>query len=354
MLLTPLSFRNGKTSPNRIALAAMTNSQSHADGTLSDEELAWLARRAQGGFGIVTTCASHVSKDGQGWPGELGCFGDEHVEGLRRIAEVVHASGGLGLVQIFHGGLRADPAVSGVTPWSASDGDGVRGASEDDLRGVIAAFAAAARRVERAGLDGVEVHGAHGYLLTQFLSSIENRRTDDWGGSLANRARLLREVTRAVRAAVQPGFLVGVRLSPEDFGNARGLDLEENLQVARWLVEDGVDFLHLSLWDVSRNTTKRPDAHALPLFRAAVPEEIRLFAAGKIWTAEDGERTLALGADVVALGRSAIANPEWPRQIAEPGWQPRRPPLHPDELRARGLSSVFVDYMRRWKNFVAG
>ncbi len=339
-----------------MALAALTNLQSHADGSLSDEELRFLVLRARGGFGIVTTCAAHVSRDGQGWPGELGIFDDALLPGLTRLASALHEAGALAFVQIFHGGLRADPALIGGRPWSASAVDEasrpVRAATEDDLIRVIGDYASAAARAHAAGMDGVEIHGAHGYLLTQFLSRIDNRRTDAWGGPLENRARLIREVTRAVRARVPETFVVGVRLSPEDFGQARGLDLDESLEVARWLAEDGADFLHLSLWTATRNTTKRPDAHPIPEFRRVVPSDVRLFAAGKVWTRAEADALLDLGADVIALGRSAIANPDWPLRAADPAFEPKRPPLSPDELVERGLSPRFVEYMRNWKNFV--
>ncbi len=353
-LLSPIRFRNGATAKNRVALAPMTNSQSHDDGTLGDDELRWLEARAAGGFGVVISCASHVTRDGQGWKGELGTWSDAHVPGLARLAASMKAAGAMPLVQLFHGGLRADAKLTGERPWSASEAEGgPRAATEDDLARVIAAFADGAARAHEAGMAGVEIHGAHGYLLTQFLSAVENRRTDRWGGALENRARLVREVTRAVRARVPASCLVGVRLSPEDWGNAKGLDLDESLQVARWLAEDGVDFLHLSLWTASRPTKKRPDAHPLPLFRAVVPDDVTLFVAGKIWTREEAESLLALGADVVALGRSAIANPDWPLRAADPTWKPKEPPLTPEELVARGLSAGFVEYMKVWKGFVA-
>src|SRR5262249_51061861 len=130
-------------------------------------------------------------------------------------------------------------------------------------------------------------------------------------------------------------------------------DLDESLTVAKWLCDDGIDFLHLSLWRAEKNTTKRPDEHAVPLFRAVCPSDVRIMVAGNIWTRADAEAQLAKGADAVALGRSAIPTPAGPRPIAEPGWEPRRPPLTPAELAERGLSETFVGYMRRWKGFVA-
>lgn len=351
-LFSPLTFRTGLAARNRVVLAPMTNKQSHPDGSLGDDELRWLESRADGGFGVVMTCAAHVAKDGQGWPGELGIFDDRLLPGLTTLAGALRRRGAVSMVQIFHGGLRADPAVSGVTPWSASAADGVREATEDDLIRVIAQFAAAARRAQAAGFDGVELHGAHGYLFTQFLSTEQNRRTDAWGGPLANRARLLREALRAVRAQVGPAFTVGVRLSPENFGNAKGLDLDESLQAARWLAEDGADFIHLSLWKALEPTQKCPAEHALPLFRAALPADIAIIAAGAIWTRAEADAVLALGADGVALGRSAIVNRDWPLRARADGWEPRRPPVSLADLRNEGLSEPFAAYMRTWKGFV--
>lgn len=351
-LFDPLVFRSGLRAPNRMVLAAMTNQQSHPDGSLSDEELRWLVRRAEGGFGTVTTCAAHVAKDGQGWPGELGVFDDSLLPGLRRLAAALRERGAASLVQIFHGGVRADRSVSGVQPWSATEGDGARAATEEDIHRVIAQFAAAAVRAQEAGFDGVEIHGAHGYLITQFLSA-HNQRSDGWGGDLVGRARLAREVMRAVRAATRPSFTVGIRLSPEDFGNAKGMDLDESVQTARWLCEDGADFIHASLWRALVKTKKYPDQHALPIFRAALPADVPLLTAGTIWTRDEADQVLALGADGVALARAGIVNPDWPKEARGEGWEPKRPPLTVAELEARALSPAFAGYMRQWKGFVA-
>jgi 2,4-dienoyl-CoA reductase-like NADH-dependent reductase (Old Yellow Enzyme family) len=353
-----LTFRNGVQAKNRVWLAPMTNQQSHDDGSLSDEEHTFLAMRARGGFGVVETCAAHVGRDGQGWAGELGIYDDVLLPGLRRLATTIAGDGALGLVQIFHGGVRAPSSLTGEQPWSASSFEAKgaeipRPATTEDLSRVLGQFGAAAARAEAAGFRGVELHGAHGYLLCQFLSATMNTRDDGWGGSLAGRARLVREATRAARAAVKPGFLVGVRLSPEDFGNARGLDLDESVQVARWLCEDGADFIHLSLWDASKNTTKRPEVHAVTLFRAALPHDVPIIAAGGVWTRAEALALLEKGASAVALARAAIANPDWPLRFADLAWEPRRPPLTTAELGERGLSPKFASYMRNWKGFVA-
>lgn len=354
-LFDALSFRNGVKARNRIFLAPMTNMQSHDDGTLSDDELHWLKVRAEGGFGVISTCASHVTTDGQGWKGELGIFDDKHLPGLTRLASALREAGSTSLVQIFHGGARADAKLTGTLPITASDeGEPLtaRAATADDIERILNAFRDAAIRAHRAGFDGVELHGAHGYLLGQFLSATGNRRTDEWGGSLENRARFMREATRRVRAAVPASFVVGMRISPEDFGQTKGVDLDENLELAKWLCDDGIDFLHISMWDSFANTKKRPEEHALPLFRAACSADVPIVVAGSIWTKDQADSLLAKGADSVALGRSAIANPNWPHQIADASWVPRRPPMTPEELKERGLSDTFVNYMRRFK-FVA-
>jgi 2,4-dienoyl-CoA reductase-like NADH-dependent reductase (Old Yellow Enzyme family) len=347
-----LVLRTGLAARNRVVLAPMTNKQSHDDGTLSDDEFNWLVSRAEGGFGIVMTCAAHVAKDGQGWPGEMGIYDDAHLPGLTRLASALGERGAKSIVQIFHGGVRTDVSVSGTQPWSASEHDGARAATEDDIARVIRQFADAARRAELAGFDGVELHGAHGYLLTQFLSTVQNQRQDMWGGSLENRARLIREVARAVRAATSATFTVGVRLSPEDFGNAKGLDLDESIQVAKWLTEDGLDFIHLSLWRSALNTHKYPEQHALPLFRNALPADVTLLVAGAVYTPAEANVLLALGADGIALARSAILNPDWPLRISDENWEPQRPPVTIAQLKARGLGSAFAEYMKGWKGFV--
>jgi 2,4-dienoyl-CoA reductase-like NADH-dependent reductase (Old Yellow Enzyme family) len=351
-LFEPLTFRTGLSARNRVVLAPMTNKQSNPDGSLGDDELRWLISRAEGGFGVVMTCAAHVAKDGQGWPGELGIFDDALLPGLTTLADALRQRGAVSMVQIFHGGLRADPAVSGLTPWSASAAEGIRAATDDDLARVVTQFADAASRAKIAGFEGVEIHGAHGYLFTQFLSTEQNRRADGWGGSLENRARLLRQTLRAVRDRVGPSFTVGVRLSPENFGNARGLDLDESVQTARWLADDGADFIHLSLWRALEPTTKRPGEHPIPIFRAALPDDVAILAAGAIWTRADADAVIGYGADGVALGRSAIVNRDWPRRAQQRAWEPRRPPVTLADLRAEGLSEAFAGYMRSWKGFV--
>src|SRR5450432_3432845 len=159
MLLEPLTFRNGVRARNRAWLAPLTNMQSHADGSLSDDELRFLELRAQRGFGIVETCAAHVALEGRGWPGELGVYDDALLPGLERLASAMVAAGALGLVQLFHGGLRSPAKLTGQSPWSASavqesGAELAREGTEADILGVIARFRDAAVRAHRAGFGG--------------------------------------------------------------------------------------------------------------------------------------------------------------------------------------------------------
>ena len=226
------------------------------------------------------------------------------------------------MVQLFHGGVRAEPALTGEPTGARARGPrtrpAFRAAAHRDRRRHRARDRPVRRRrrarCEAAGFDGVELHGAHGYLLSQFLSRTMNPRTDGWGGDLVGRARLLREVMRACRRAARRASRSACGCRSRTSATRAGMDLDENLQVARWLADDGADFIHASLWDYRRATAKHPDG-ILPLVRAALPREVAVIVAGKIWTAADAEAVLAQGADAVALGRAGILNPAWPHDV---------------------------------------
>ena len=190
-------LRNGLVIPNRSVLAAMTNKQSHVDGTLSDDEATFLLRRAKGGFGIITTAASHVQESGQGWVGELGGWGDHHLPGLTNLATRLKEYEARSFVQIFHGGMRAPSSITGQQPCSASENyisekeGNSRELTTQEVEETISAFVDAAKRCESAGFDGVELHGAHGYLIAQFLGTNTNRRSDQFGGNMKARCKFL-------------------------------------------------------------------------------------------------------------------------------------------------------------------
>ncbi len=247
-LFQPLGFTCGSVMKNRFMLAPLTNLQSHADGRLSDDEYSWLTMRAKGGFAITMTCASHVQAIGQGFPGQLGCFSDDHLEGLNRLAKGIKAEKSLAMVQLHHAGMRSPHEVIGQQPVCPSDNEkcNARALTAKEVEQLKEDFVCAAARAEQAGFDGVEIHGAHGYILCQFLSPTINQRTDQYGGSLQNRARIIFDIIDGIRKRCRPGFLLGIRLSPERFD----LKLGEVIEITQRLMNDAqIDFLDMSLWD---------------------------------------------------------------------------------------------------------
>ncbi|MGH7023790.1 MAG: NADH:flavin oxidoreductase [Caulobacteraceae bacterium] len=353
-LFAELPFVRGPAMKNRFMLAPLTNSQSHPDGRLSDDEFHWLTWRAKGGFGLVMTCAAHVQRIGQGFPGQLGVFSDDHLPGLTRLATAIRAEGSLSAVQLHHAGIRSPAELIGATPVGPSDDAETvaRALTEAEVEALIEDFIAAAVRAERAGFDGVELHGAHGYMLCAFLSAETNRRTDRWGGSLENRARIVREIIAGVRARTRPDFQLGLRLSPERFG----LKLAEQRALAAELMADGaLDYLDMSLWSVFKPPIETDFAHR-PLIDwfADLPRgATRLGVAGKLLSAEDCRQALAHGADFAVLGRAAILHHDFPPRVAaDPDFRAIALPVTRDYLRAERLGPAFIGYMSGWKGFV--
>lgn len=339
---------------NRLALAPLTNMQSQEDGRLSDDEYRWLTMRAQGGFGLTMTCAAHVQAIGKGFGGQLGCFSDDHLEGLTRLAAGIRAHDSLAVVQLHHAGIRSPVELIGERPVgpSAHEETGARALTTAEVEQLIEDFVAAAARAERAGFDGVELHSAHGYLLCQFLSPVINRRTDRYGGSAENRPRLILDIIRGIRGRCRPGLLLGIRLSPERFD----VRLPEIRELAKRLMHDGeVDFIDLSLWDVFKEPEELEyqGRTLLSYFTELELGEVRLGAAGKLRTPQDVLRCLDAGTDFVLLGRAAILQHDFPERMrTDMDFERVRTPVSANYLRSEGLGEAFIRYMSRWKGFV--
>lgn len=355
-LFAPMRFIRGPEMKNRLMLAPLTNLQSHPDGTLSYDEHRWLTLRAQGGFGLTMTAAAHVQRIGQGFPGQVGVYSDNHIPGLARLAEDIRKAGSLAVVQLHHAGMRSPAALIGEAPVCPSEDaeTGSRALTLDQVHRLRDDFIAAAVRAEKAGFDGVEIHGAHGYVLCQFLSAQTNRRTDAYGGSPENRARLILEIIDGVRAACRTDFNLGLRLSPERFG----LSLMEIRDLAgRLFSEAKIDYLDMSLWDSFKEPVE--EAHrgrTLMSYFTDLPRgEVRLGVAGKIMSAADARAMLDAGADFVLLGRAAILHHDWPQKArANPDFRPVSLPVTRAHLEAEGLGPAFVNYMATWAGFVEG
>ncbi len=344
-LTDPLTLRSGAVLKNRFALAPLTNTQSPDRGVLSEDEFRWLTLRAEGGFGLTMTCAAAVSEAGAGFPGQLGVYADAHDGGLARLAAAIKAQGSLAIAQLHDGGPRrlADP----VAP-SVDEKLGARALSLAEIEAARDSYIAAAQRAEKAGFDGVELHGAHGYLICAFLSPSLNRRDDSYGGDAERRARFLYEIVDGVRAVTKPGFTLGVRLSPERWG----LDVRDVRDTAaRLLREAKIDFLDVSLWDFR----KEPEAEALKgrtlasYFTELPRGDVRLGAAGKIMSAEDARDVLAMGFDFPVIGRAAILHHDFPKRVlADANFVPRAIPAREVDLHAEGISPTFITYLRAY------
>ena len=352
----PLTFTRGPAMANRMMLAPLTNLQSHPDGTLSDDEIRWLTMRAQGGMGLVMTAAAHVQRQGQGFPGQLGIWSDDHLPRLTQLADAIRAGGALSSVQLHHAGIRSPKDLIGEAPQGpyADEATGSRALTTAEVEQLRDDFIAAAVRAERAGFDGVEIHGAHGYVLAQFLDADNNQRTDGYGGDFAGRARIIREVIDGVRAATRPDFQLGLRLSPERFG----IRMAEALELAQSVMTGGqLDYLDMSLWDCFK-TPEEPEFADKPLihhFTALERGNTRLGVAGKIMDAAKVQACLDAGADFVLIGRGAILHHDFAaRVLADPTFASTPTPVTRAHLAAEGLGDAFLNYMATWKGFVEG
>ena len=340
---------------NRFMLAPLTNLQSHEDGVLSDEEFKWLTMRARGGFGLTMTCAAHVQAVGQGFPGQLGIFDNNHIEGLTRLAKEIKKQGSIAICQLHHAGMRSPEDLIGETPVcpSYNEKTGARALSYEEVEQLRDDFIAAAMRAQEAGFDGVEIHGAQGYVLCQFFASGINNREDIYGGSLANRYRILFEIIDGVRECCHDNFMLGVRLSPERFG----MKLDEVKQIAQRLFNEGkIEFLDMSLWDVFKepNEEDKQGRTLLSYFTDLDRQNVRLGIAGKIRTPEEAEKALAGGVDWIMLGRAAILHHDFPaQQQKNPGFSPVTLPVPREHLEKEGVSEKFIGYLSSWKGFVA-
>lgn len=335
-LFSPVTFR-GITLPNRIAVSPMCE-YSSTDGFANDWHLVHLGSRAVGGAGLVLTEAAAVLAEGRITPNDLGIWKDEHIAPLARIVEFIHGQGVRAGIQLAHAGRKA----SMNRPW---DGERLLGPAENGWTNVAApsaipfndhyaqpqvldeaglaavpqAFAEAARRALAAGFDVVEIHAAHGYLLHEFLSPLSNRRTDAYGGSFANRIRLLVETVDAVRGVWPERLPLFVRISATDWTEG-GWDVAESVELARVLKQHGVDLIDVSSGgNVSGATIPTGPGYQVPFAeRIRYQAEIATGAVGQITSPVQADQIIRnQQADLVLLAREMLRDPYWPLHAAE-------------------------------------
>lgn len=332
-LFDPIALR-GVTARNRLWVAPMCQ-YSAEDGLPNDWHLVHLGGLARGGAGVVIAEASGVTPQGRITPGDTGIWNDEQVAAWRRITDVIRAQGALSGIQLAHAGRKAstfrpfDPE-SGSVPRDRGGWETIapseiaftgyatpRAVELAELAGIVQAFADGASRAVDAGFDLVEVHAAHGYLLHQFLSPLSNRRDDAYGGPLENRARLLLDVIRAVRAAIGDRPLL-VRFSATDYAEG-GWDLEQTVTAADWAASAGADFVDVSSGGLVTGVTMPTG----PGYQVPFAERVRrttglpTSAVGLITEPDQAAAIVDRGeADVVMMGRELLRDPHFPLRAA--------------------------------------
>lgn len=310
--------------------------------------------RAAGGVGLVIVEGTCVHPTGRGFINQLGVFDDSFVPGLRTLAQTIKSHGPVCLLQLYHGGRQANPKITGTQPLAPSavacpiSRITPKEMSLEDIDEIQEAFAEAARRARDAGFDGVELHAAHEYLLSEFLSPYTNKRTDRYGGSLENRGRMLLETVRRIRERVGSEFILSVRINGDDYVEG-GLNVTEAIQVGKALEKEGVDLLNVS---GGVYITPHLIISPLPLgpgvhihLSAALKSAVKIpvIGVGRITTPEFAEKVLAEEkADLVALGRALLVDPEWPKKARDGRSSEIRPCL--------GCNQGCVDRLLRQKD----
>src|SRR5262245_36744605 len=314
---SPFRFNCGRELANRFVIAPLTTDSSHDDGTAAENELEFVRRRAAGGFGVTISSAAYVAQDGRAWQG-IGAAHEGHLPSLRRLAEVMHAAGGLAILQIYDGGriakpeligeqcLRAPSAVASLRPGAKTP----RAMTSNEVENLIASFREAASLARKAGFDGVEIHGANHYAVHQFFSPRANHRDDHWGGTLSKRMNFALAVAQAVRDALGPKLIAGFRVTPFE-SEPDGYTLEDSKQLCSELASLELDYISVSLDDFRSSRPMRetrvyngpveqgytPAESPITEFARVIAGRCALMASGGIKTCVDAEGAIQMGAD---------------------------------------------------------
>ena len=303
---------------NRIVMPPMANGLADTEGRATDSLIAHYVRRASG-VGLVIVEHSYFTSEGKASSNQLGIQDDVAISGLSRLVEAVHAEGTPICIQINHVGRKGNPEITGTRPVApsaiATEGSDVapRVLEKNEIERLVRLFGEAAGRARRAGFDGVEVHGAHGYLLNQFVSPLTNSRIDEYGGSFHGRIRFPIEVITEVRRVVGPNFLILYRLGASD-GEGRGVTIQEMQRFAQRLVEASVNIVDVSgglIGDAPADMTGQ--GYFLPLaekIKKAV--DVPVVGVGGITDPTFADQAIREGrVDLVSVGRALLSDPDW-------------------------------------------
>ncbi|MFZ2394908.1 MAG: FAD-dependent oxidoreductase [Smithella sp.] len=321
---------NGMTLKNRAVMPPMGTGYGNPDSTVSDRLVAYLSRRAQGGTGLIITEVCAVDPRGKGFPNEIGIWSDAFIPGLARIPEALHHFGAKAALQLHHAGRETFEDAIGAIPEAPSAipsvilGQPCEAMSLERIAQIVEAFASAAGRAKTAGFDAVELHGAHGYLLNQFLSPFSNQRDDKYGGSDENRARFVLEIIAAVRKKVGNDFPVWIRVSADELVRG-GYDLSFMQKFAPLMVSAGVDAIHCSVGVYSTpgglSIASMDTEPGFNLFRARALKDVvnvPVIGVGRINNPELADQAIARGdADLISFGRQHLTDPDFINKVRD-------------------------------------
>ncbi len=327
-LFTPLSFAKGVELKNRLVMSPMTTWASNEDFTISEQELEYYRKRVNG-VGLVITGCTHVMSNGIGFTHEFAGYDDTFIPSLKKLAEAAKSGGAPAILQLFHAGNKAIPTLipngEVVSASSVSSGPILLSSkenipkelSQNQISELIKAFGETTRRAIEAGFDGVEIHGAHGFLLQNFISPFFNKRNDQWGGSLENRLRFSLEILKEIKSVVSENaerpFLIGYRISPEEMPQ-QSYGLPETFALVDRLIDEQIDYLHFSLFDAVNQKPADPADPVAPIslvLNDYVDNRVPVLVAGGITTPKMANQVLDYGISMVALGRTLVINPDW-------------------------------------------
>ncbi|AZA99310.1 NADH-dependent flavin oxidoreductase [Chryseobacterium joostei] len=334
-LFSPLAFDKGISLKNRLVMAPMTTWASNEDFTISNEEVEYYHKRVNG-VGLVITGSTHVTANGIGFTNEFAGYDDTFLPSLKKLAKAAQSGGASAILQMFHAGNKAIPSLipngevvsaSAVSsgPILLSDKENLpKELNENEILEIIKAFGETTKRAIEAGFDGVEIHGAHGFLLQNFISPFFNKRNDQWGGSLENRLRLsleiVREVKKVVLEYVDRPFLIGYRISPEEIPQ-QTYGLQDTFILIDKLIEEKIDYLHFSLLDAVNQKpidSEFSDEPISVVLNNYVNNRVPVLVAGGITTPAMANQVLEYGVSMVAIGRTLVINPDW-MELVESG-----------------------------------
>lgn len=327
---SPYTFNNGVELKNRIIMAPMTNYSSNPDGTVSEEELAYYARRSKDVSMVITAC-TYVTPNGKGFHNEFAGDRDEMIPSLSQLAKTIQNQGAKAILQIFHGGRMCPPELvphgdivsASAVPAEVAGAKTPRALTETEVEEIVDAFGETARRAIEAGYDGVEIHGANGYLIQQFFSPHSNQREDRFGGSVEKRMTfplaIVDKIKSIVKEHADDSFIVGYRFSPEE-AETPGITMADTIKLVDTLAEKDLDYLHVSLQHFlskARRGVEDVNKTRIDYLLETIDNRVPLIGVGSIYSAEDARKAFETGVPLLALGRELIIDPDWVQKVAE-------------------------------------